>query len=212
MEISMGAAPKHDQTPSTIPVAGARNVKKVSYEMTAQDRSYLVEAVRGLGVTTKHLVSNLGKLAAGRKIETVQYPEEKRPYPERFRAQHRLLKREDGSPRCVACFMCATACPADCIHIEAEERDGETDKRPKVFDLDHLRCVDCGLCVEACPCDAIRMDTGIHPPPALNREDSVLHLEDLLSYSGQDDGPLPKTARTMERGAATPSPSGKRNT
>ena len=59
--------------------------------------------------------------------------------------------------------MCATACPAECIFIEAEERFDEHDekKRPKEFKIDLLECVFCGYCVEACPCDAIRMDTGI---------------------------------------------------
>jgi NADH-quinone oxidoreductase subunit I len=95
--------------------------------------------------------------------------------------------------------MCQTACPANAIHIEAAEREGgETEKMPAVFEIDELRCVDCGLCVEACPCDAIRMDTGIHPAPALTREDTLFAKRDLLKMSGLDDGVMPRTARTLD--------------
>jgi NADH-quinone oxidoreductase subunit I len=70
------------------------------------------------------------------------------------------MKRPDGDPRCVACYMCSTACPARCIEIEAEEAgDHHIEKRPAVFNIDLLLCIYCGMCVEACPCDAIRMDT-----------------------------------------------------
>jgi len=184
---------------SPLPVHGAKNVKVVQHDMGPSDKVFLVEALRGLGVTFRHLFSNLGQLLIGREIETVTYPERKRPYTERFRAQHRLLKRDDGSPRCVACFMCATACPAYAIRIVAGEREGSTEKFPEIFELDELRCVDCGLCVEACPCDAIRMDTGIHPAPSYTREATLLGKEQLLGYGGLADGQLPKTARTGER-------------
>jgi NADH-quinone oxidoreductase subunit I len=133
------------------------------------------------------------------RVSTLQYPEEKAPYPPGYRGLHRLVPRPDGSPRCVACFMCATACPAVCIHIEAEPRlDSTTEKMPRVFQIDELRCVDCGLCVEACPCDAIRMDSNKHPFPSTNREDQLQGRWDLLAVMGiHDDGQVPKSARTM---------------
>jgi len=197
--MSHATASRPQQFISPLPVHGARDVRVCAHAMDVSDRVFVIEALRGLGVTFRHFFGNLGQLLIGRNIETVCYPEQKRPYTERFRAQHRLLKRDDGSPRCVACFMCATACPAYAIHIEAEEREGSTEKAPAVFEIDELRCVDCGLCVEACPCDAIRMDTGIHPAPSLTREATLLDKATLLSYSGLDDGTLPKTARTAER-------------
>jgi NADH-quinone oxidoreductase subunit I len=152
----------------------------------AQDTSFLAATAKGLGVTLKHFARNLflpmKKLAIraeagapaeerGRNdIETVQYPEEKVTYPERFRGLHRLMLREDDTVRCVACMCCPTVCPAHCITIIPEESEhAGIEKRPAVFEIDELRCVVCGLCVEACPCDAIRMDTGEHARPVEDR-------------------------------------------
>ncbi len=84
---------------------------------------YLVEVVKGLAVTMRHLVRNILHTD---DMPTMQYPEEKRVYSERFRGRHRLMKREDGSPRCVACQMCSTYCPADCITIVADEHPDPT--------------------------------------------------------------------------------------
>ncbi|MFH1808293.1 MAG: NADH-quinone oxidoreductase subunit I [Pseudomonadota bacterium] len=183
---------------TSVRVHNAHGVKLVRHDMTVSDRAFLPESMRGLGVTFGHLFSNLLRLATCHSIETVSYPEQKRPYPLRFRGMHRLLRRDDGTPRCVACFMCSTACPAKCITIVATERTGSTEKRPLKFEIDEMLCVDCGLCVEACPCDAIRMDTGIHPAPTLTREEAVFDLPRLLAMSGQPDGEIPRTARTLE--------------
>ena len=139
---------------------------------------YLVEVVKGLAVTMRHLIGNILRTDA---MPTMQYPEEKRVYGERFRGRHRLMKRDDGSPRCVACQMCSTYCPADCITIVAAEHPDPTiEKYPESFDIDLLRCVYCGLCEEACPCDAIRLDTGIYEIAADSREAFVVDKEFLL--------------------------------
>jgi formate hydrogenlyase subunit 6/NADH:ubiquinone oxidoreductase subunit I len=96
--------------------------------------------------------------------ETIEYPDESRAYAPRFRGRHRLTLHEDGAVRCTACYLCATACPAKCIYIEAQEHDSpNVEKFPRRYEIDTLLCIYCGYCVEACPVDAIRMDTGIHP-------------------------------------------------
>jgi len=92
------------------------------------------------------------------QASTIQYPEQQRPVSDRYRGIHILTEREDGSPKCVACYMCATVCPAECIYIEAGERPEETiEKYPTRFEIDLLRCVYCGFCVDACPEEAIIM-------------------------------------------------------
>ena len=140
--------------------------------MSLWERVYVPEIVRGLSVTGYHFWRNLSihilhafGLAKSRQADvTVQYPEERSPYPDTFRARHRLTLGEDDTANCTACFLCATACPADCIYIEAgEDPDNPVEKFAVRYEIDTLRCIYCGLCVEACPCDAIRMDTGAHP-------------------------------------------------
>jgi NADH-quinone oxidoreductase subunit I len=154
-------------------------------DLTLLERLYLVEVARGLTVTLKMLIGNFGLHLlhlVGLKKKTpasasIQYPDERRDYAERYRGRHRLTLKEDGDVQCTACFLCATACPARCIHIEpAEHEDPQIEKFPARYEIDTLLCIYCGYCVEACPVDAIRMDTGLHPevyPP-----DPRLFIED----------------------------------
>jgi NADH-quinone oxidoreductase subunit I len=158
---------------------------------TLSEQTYAVEAVKGLAFTIGRFFQNtLGK-AEEKKIATVRYPDEVREYPERFRGVHRLTHRPDGSPRCVACLCCSTACPAQCIYIEpAEYEPGDPrygyERYPRVFVIDELRCIFCGYCVEACPCDAIRMDTGMHVPASWKREHFIFDKETLMSIPARD--------------------------
>jgi len=142
---------------------------------------YLPAVWEGLKVTVRHFARNLADINA---VETLEYPDEMpTDITPRYRGLHRLTHREDGTIRCVACFMCATACPSNCIHIVATERtDGVAEKMPARFAIDLIECVFCGYCVEACPCDAIRMDTGIFSVIGARREDFVLEKERLLSH------------------------------
>ncbi len=133
---------------------------KVERATRAIDNFYLPAIISGLLLTMNHFFSNL---FGGRKIVTINYPEVKRDVSPRWRGRHRLTRNDNGFIKCVACYMCETVCPANCIYIEAAEtvNDKSVEKYPRVFDIDELRCVFCGLCVEACPEDAIRMDSGI---------------------------------------------------
>lgn len=172
-------------------------------EFSAYEKSYLPEVTRGLVVTLSHFFGNLFGSRKTRALQTIRYPEERRVYPPRYRGQHRLLARENGKPRCVACYMCATACPAYCIRIVAKESDDpQIEKCPEVFEIDTLRCIYCGFCVEACPEDAIRMDTGIHSSPTLDRTNAVLNLNQLMGFSGAPNTKAPYGAQnTRERSA-----------
>jgi NADH-quinone oxidoreductase subunit I len=138
----------------------------------------LIEIVKGLGVTVGHVLKNF---FGWRPMPTVSYPEVKRDIPEGYRGKHRLTTREDGSTKCVACMMCATACPAECIHIiPAESENPDIERFPERFDIDLLECVFCGMCVEACPVDAIRMDSGIYSLTAFDRESFMVTKEELM--------------------------------
>ncbi|MDZ4786337.1 MAG: NADH-quinone oxidoreductase subunit I [bacterium] len=152
-------------------------------EMTFLERIYIVEVAKGIAYTFRKMVKNffmflLGyEKSIGDSPAVIQYPDERRDYPERFRGRHRLTLEKNGDIKCTACFLCATACPAKCIYIEPAEHDNPNiEKFPNRYEIDTLLCIYCGYCVEACPVDAIRMDTGIHPevyPP-----DPRLFIED----------------------------------
>jgi NADH-quinone oxidoreductase subunit I len=162
-------------------------------KLTVAERFYLPQIVGGLVVTTRHFVRNLtihtlhlfGLARDQRGAVTVQYPEERKVYTEGYRGAHRLTLKPDNSVRCTACFLCATACPAKCINIEAGEHpDPEVEKYPVRYEIDTLQCIYCGMCVEACPCDAIRMDTYVHPRLwGYRREDFVEPKTTLMERS-----------------------------
>lgn len=161
-------------------------------KLTFWQEIYIPEILKGMGITAGHFWKNiffhsmhrLGLFKAIRAAVTILYPEEKRHFASRLRTRHRLTKRDDGSPRCVACMMCETVCPARCIYIVAEEHpDPNIEKRPASFTIDLGKCVYCGFCVEACPEDAIRMDTKIMDISAYTREGMILDMPELLNPS-----------------------------
>ena len=137
------------------------------------ERLYIPEVLKGLGTT-------LGHAAAPDNEVTIEYPEKHHLTRPGYRGEHRLKKDEWGRPKCVACQLCATACPSHCIHIVGSEAPWQDrDKVPKLFEIDLMRCIYCGYCEEACPCDAIEL-TAQYNQVMTDRAQFVRTMEDLL--------------------------------
>ena len=154
----------------------ARVVTVKPPEETLLQRLYLPEILKGMARTFGHFIRNLTNI---KKLPTILYPEVRRLYSGRFRGRHILKAREDGTLKCVACYMCQTACPADCIRIEAGEHPVLAyEKYPTVFEIDMLRCVFCGYCVDACPKDAIWM-TKDYELSFFDRKSAVFGIREL---------------------------------
>ncbi len=139
------------------------------------EKTYLPQIFGGLMVTFYRFFRNLGLhglhtigLAKDtRAAVTTQWPDENKLYPDNYRGSHRLTLKEDGSVRCTACFLCATACPANCIFIEAGEHpDPQVEKFPLRYEIDTLRCIYCGHVRRGVPlrCDP---DGHVRPPAHL---------------------------------------------
>lgn len=144
--------------------------------MNFWERLYLPAIAKGLKITLKHLF---------KKKATVNYPEEKRPFSPVFRGLHILNRDEEGRERCTACGLCAVACPAEAITMEAAERKpGEEnlyreEKYAARYEINMLRCIFCGLCEDACPKDAIYL-TETFAPATYKRKDFIYTKDDLL--------------------------------
>ncbi|MER3416475.1 MAG: NADH-quinone oxidoreductase [Gemmataceae bacterium] len=133
---------------------------------------YVSAIAEGFGTTIRHLFE--------RKV-TQQYPESEPNLPPHYRGVHRLNRDDQGRVKCVACYLCATACPAHCIDIVAAPSPWpDREKYPEVFVIDELRCIYCGMCEEACPVDAIELTT-LYDLTGYTREEMLFDKEKLLS-------------------------------
>lgn len=159
-------------------------VKPVSRrKMTFLERIYLPEILRGMLITFKHIF---------RKKVTINYPEQKREFSPVFRGLQILNRDEEGRERCTACGLCAVACPAEAITMEAAERQpGEEhlyreEKYAAKYEINMLRCIFCGLCEEACPKDAVYLSETF-APANYGRKGFIYGKQDLLIPDPKED-------------------------
>jgi NADH-quinone oxidoreductase subunit I len=171
------------------PIANTAALIKILAMNPSRDSSY----TDGMSV-----VGNIAAIAKGMSItfremlepsQVENYPDGPGPlrgavFEQRFRGAHVLQRDENGLEKCVACFLCAAACPANCIYIEADENTAEkrissSERYAKVYNIDYNRCIFCGYCVEACPTDAITHGHGFELA-SLNATNLVMRKEDML--------------------------------
>jgi len=145
------------------------------------------------------VIKNIGAIAQGMTITLKEmfqptivenYPDGDGPlkgakFQERFRGMHVLQRDENGLEKCVACFLCAAACPANCIYIEAAENTAEArvsgaERYARVYNIDYNRCIFCGYCVEACPTDAITHGHGFELA-SFNASNLIYRKEQMLA-------------------------------
>ena len=161
------------------------------------EQLYIPAIVQGLGTTIRHSLSAM----FGKGAITQQYPEVKPNLPANYRGVHRLNRDEQGRVKCVACYMCSTACPAHCIDIVAAPAPGDwkdREKYPETFVIDELRCIYCGMCEQACPVDAIELTT-LYDLTGMSREEMIFDKEKLLAVFDETTKPgakFPNPVRT----------------
>ncbi len=153
-----------------------RSETVVRKPMTWVEKLYLPGILKGMLITFSHIF---------KKVPTIRYPDETRPFAKVFRGLHVLNRDEEGRERCTACGLCAVACPAEAITMEAAERQHDEEhlyreeKYAAKYEINMLRCIFCGLCEEACPKDAIYLSETF-APPNFARKGFIYGKDDLL--------------------------------
>lgn len=168
------------------------------------EQLYVPAIFQGLQTTVRHATKTL----FGGGAITQQFPEVEPKLPPNYRGVHRLNRDEQGRVKCVACYMCSTACPAHCIDIVAAPSPwADREKYPETFVIDELRCIYCGMCEQACPVDAIEL-TKLYDLSGLSREEMMFDKEKLLSVFDETvrTGTDPVRTRSGRLGVASEFP------
>ena len=182
--------PRPERKPVTTPPANNRGQSVPAATLAAErNSSYtgLMSIVGNIAGIAKGMSITFGEIFQPTQVEN--YPDGPGPLrgavlEQRYRGAHVLQRDENGLEKCVACFLCAAACPSNCIYIEAaenteEQRISSSERYAKVYNIDYNRCIFCGYCVEACPTDAITHGHGFELA-TLNATNLVMRKEDML--------------------------------